>query len=197
VKPWPRLKLKYWPNNGVMAICNNSVICRMYRKRVIKRDVWQTCKDGQLHGFNCPVLKKTVWRADTWSTSLYIVSSATLTCKFFGMKLTFRNRGKNNGRLEVIRAVLITKIFSNITLRRFVNIYRSIGGLEWLLFHGKTGQNEQWRIEGCLECSNPPHPKFRSFDKAESNSIFDGKYIRSNLIGIWVSFICILSETPD
>jgi hypothetical protein len=45
--------------------------------------------------------------------------------------------------------------------------------------------------------SNPPPPKFRSFDKAEPNSQFRGKYIRNNLIRIRVSFICKLSVTPD
>jgi hypothetical protein len=43
----------------------------------------------------------------------------------------------------------------------------------------------------------PPPPKFRSFAKAEPNSQFRGIYIRNNLIRIWVSFICKLSETPD
>jgi hypothetical protein len=38
--------------------------------------------------------------------------------------------------------------------------------------------------------------KFRSFDKAEPNSLFCGKYIRNNLIRIWVSLICRLSGTP-
>jgi hypothetical protein len=40
-----------------------------------------------------------------------------------------------------------------------------------------------------------PHSKFRSFAKAEPNSQFRGIYIRSNLIRIWVSFICKLSGT--
>jgi hypothetical protein len=42
-----------------------------------------------------------------------------------------------------------------------------------------------------------PPPKFRSFDKAEPNSHFRGKYIRNNLIRIRVSVICKLSGTPD
>jgi hypothetical protein len=46
-----------------------------------------------------------------------------------------------------------------------------------------------------LEGSNPP--KCRSFDKAEPNSQFHGKYISNNLIRIWVSLICKLSGTPD
>jgi hypothetical protein len=36
-----------------------------------------------------------------------------------------------------------------------------------------------------------------SFDKAEPNSQFHGKYICNNLIRIWVSLICKLSGTPD
>jgi hypothetical protein len=43
--------------------------------------------------------------------------------------------------------------------------------------------------------SNHPHTKFRSFDKAEPNSQFLGKYIHSNLIRIRVSLICKLSGT--
>jgi hypothetical protein len=43
----------------------------------------------------------------------------------------------------------------------------------------------------------PPPPKFLSFDKAEPNSQFRGKYIRNNLIRIRVSLICKLSGTPD
>jgi hypothetical protein len=42
-----------------------------------------------------------------------------------------------------------------------------------------------------------PPPKFRSFDKAEPNSQFRGKYIRNNLFRIQISLICKLSETPD
>jgi hypothetical protein len=44
---------------------------------------------------------------------------------------------------------------------------------------------------------NPHPPKFRSFDKAEPNSQFRGKYIRNNLIRIRVSLICSLCGTPD
>jgi hypothetical protein len=40
-------------------------------------------------------------------------------------------------------------------------------------------------------------PKFRSFDKAESNPEFRGQYIRKNPIRIWVSIIGKLSGTPD
>jgi hypothetical protein len=43
----------------------------------------------------------------------------------------------------------------------------------------------------------PPPPKFRSFDKAEPNSQFRGKYIWNNLIRIRVSLICKLSGTPE
>jgi hypothetical protein len=43
----------------------------------------------------------------------------------------------------------------------------------------------------------PPPPKFRSFDKAESNSQFRGKYIRNNLITVRVSLIFKLSGTPN
>jgi hypothetical protein len=46
--------------------------------------------------------------------------------------------------------------------------------------------------------SNPYHPpKFHSFDKAELNSQFCGKYILNNPIRIWVSLFCKLSGTPD
>jgi hypothetical protein len=61
--------------------------------------------------------------ADTLSASLDLVSWATLTYKFFGMVITYRNVGKNNAKLEVITAILITKAFRNIMLPRLVNIY--------------------------------------------------------------------------
>jgi hypothetical protein len=44
---------------------------------------------------------------------------------------------------------------------------------------------------------NPSFPKFRRFDKAEPNSLFRGKYMRNNVIRIWISLICKLSGTPD
>jgi hypothetical protein len=49
-------------------------------------------------------------------------------------------------------------------------------------------------VEGVL---HPPPPKFRSFDKAEPNSQFRGKYFRNSLIRIRVSHVCKLSRTPD
>jgi hypothetical protein len=55
----------------------------------------------------------------------------------------------------------------------------------------------QWRTEGGSGVQPPSPPKFRSFDKAEPNSQFLGKYIRYNLIRIRVSPICKLSGTPD
>jgi hypothetical protein len=39
-----------------------------------------------------------------------------------------------------------------------------------------------------------PPTKFRGFAKAEPISQFHGIYIHNNLIRIWVSFICKLSE---
>jgi hypothetical protein len=38
---------------------------------------------------------------------------------------------------------------------------------------------------------------FQSFDKAEPNSQFHGKYIRNSLIRIRVSLVCKLSGTLD
>jgi hypothetical protein len=55
----------------------------------------------------------------------------------------------------------------------------------------------QWRTEGWFGGFNPPPPKFLSFDKAEPNSQFRGKYIRNSLIRIWIPLICKLSATPD
>ena len=46
--------------------------------------------------------------------------------------------------------------------------------------------NHQWRTEGGFRVFKP-HPKFRSFDKAEPNSQFRGKYIRNNLTRIRLS----------
>jgi hypothetical protein len=58
----------------------------------------------------------------------------------------------------------------------------------------KQDYTHQWRTEGGVE---PPPPKFLSFDKAEPNSQFRGKYVHNNLIRIQVSLICNLSGTPD
>jgi hypothetical protein len=49
---------------------------------------------------------------------------------------------------------------------------------------------------GVLRGSNPPSPKFQSFDKVELKFQFHGKYSCNNLIRIWVSLICKLSRTP-
>jgi hypothetical protein len=49
---------------------------------------------------------------------------------------------------------------------------------------------EQWRTEGGIGAFNTPTPqKFRSFDKAEPNSQFRGKYTRNNLTRIRLSLI--------
>jgi hypothetical protein len=54
----------------------------------------------------------------------------------------------------------------------------------------------QWRTDDWGGVQNPP--KFRSFDKAQPNFKFHGKYICNNLIRIiQVSIICKLSRTPD
>jgi hypothetical protein len=42
-----------------------------------------------------------------------------------------------------------------------------------------------------------PPKKFRSFDKAEPNSQFHGRYTHNNLIRIQVSLICKLSGIHD
>jgi hypothetical protein len=55
---------------------------------------------------------------------------------------------------------------------------------------------KQWCTEGGGSGVQIP-PKFRSFNKAEPNSQFRGKYIRNNLIRIRVSLICKLSGTLD
>jgi hypothetical protein len=57
--------------------------------------------------------------------------------------------------------------------------------------------SSQWRTEGRGLGGSNPLPKFRSFDEAELNSQFRGKYICNNLIRIRVSLICKLSGTPD
>jgi hypothetical protein len=61
------------------------------------------------------------------------------------------------------------------------------------LYRELGGPQVQWRTDGGRF---NPHPKLQSFDKAEPNSHFRGKYIR-NLIRIRVSLICKLSGTPD
>jgi hypothetical protein len=66
-----------------------------------------------------------------------------------------------------------------------------------IVHHFMTPSDPSGVTEGVLGGSNPPPPKFRSFDKAEPNSQFRGKYMCNNLIRIRVSLICKLSGTPD
>jgi hypothetical protein len=67
------------------------------------------------------------------------------------------------------------------------------------VFRGTFGVSTyKWRTEDGFGGSNfPPPPKFRSFDKTESNSQFRGKYIRNNLITVRVLLICKLNGTPE
>jgi hypothetical protein len=62
------------------------------------------------------------------------------------------------------------------------------------------GARYRWSVAyrgGVWGVQHPPPPKFRSFDKAEPNSQFCGKYICKNLTRIRVSLLCKLSGTPD
>jgi hypothetical protein len=60
----------------------------------------------------------------------------------------------------------------------------------------RSYSQSQWRTKGGLGGSTHP-PKLRSFDKAELNSQFHGKYIHNNVIRIQGSLFCKLSRTPD
>jgi hypothetical protein len=68
----------------------------------------------------------------------------------------------------------VTNILSEIR----VKLWQKAKGTE-------NGHGHQWRTEGGLGGSTPP--KFRSFDEAEPNSQFHGKYIHNNLLRIQVS----------
>jgi hypothetical protein len=61
----------------------------------------------------------------------------------------------------------------------------------WVLYYRAVA------YRGGRGLGGPKPPNLRTFDKAEPNSQFRGKYIRDNLIRIRVSLICKLSETPD
>jgi hypothetical protein len=69
---------------------------------------------------------------------------------------------------------------------------RSVRDGKWLI--SRNTPVAYWG--GGVGVSKPP-PKFQSFDKAQPNSQFRGKYIRNNLIRIRVSLICKFSGTPD
>jgi hypothetical protein len=79
--------------------------------------------------------------------------------------------------------------------------YSAICEIVWYGCHRTTVRlkhatwHDQWRTEGGGGFK-PPHPKFRSFAKAEPNSQFRGIYIRNSLIRIRVSFIYKLSGAP-
>jgi hypothetical protein len=64
--------------------------------------------------------------------------------------------------------------------------------MKWPLWHSGVPRG----VWGGGVVKTPP-PKFWSFNKAEPNSQFHGKYIHNKLIRIWVSPICKLSTTPD
>jgi hypothetical protein len=73
-------------------------------------------------------------------------------------------------------------------------------GVEWgwePLKNPKHITETQWCTELRGVGLTPPPPKFQSFDKAEPNSRFCGKYILNNLIRIRISLICKLSGTPE
>jgi hypothetical protein len=58
---------------------------------------------------------------------------------------------------------------------------------------GAVAYQGRWGFGGF----DTPSPKFWSFDKAELNSQFRGKYIHNNLLRIQVSLICKLTRTPN
>ena len=59
-----------------------------------------------------------------------------------------------------------------------------------LLSHIRLGsKGVAYRVGGGVWGVQPPPPKFLSFDKAEPNSQFRGKYIRNNLTRIRLSLI--------
>jgi hypothetical protein len=66
-------------------------------------------------------------------------------------------------------------------------------------FHGHNGPPLTLSLDRTVQSSGapPPPPKFRSYDKAESNSQFRRKYVCNSLIRIRGSLICKLSGTPD
>jgi hypothetical protein len=72
------------------------------------------------------------------------------------------------------------------------NIIRSIRFAFWVMAIDTQRRTEGW---GCLGNSNTP--KFRNFDKAETNFQFRGIYIHNNVIRIRVSYVCKSSGTPE
>jgi hypothetical protein len=64
---------------------------------------------------------------------------------------------------------------------------------------GLPGLHESvtYRGGGFGGVQHPPTPKFLSFDKAEPNSRFHGKYICNNLIRIWVSSTEFVDPPPQ
>jgi hypothetical protein len=91
------------------------------------------------------------------------------------------------------RSINVSKPLPNWNSR---NSYRVCSHLTW--FH-----RFEYRYMRAVACRGGgglktlPPSQFRCFAKAQPNSQFRGKYIRNNLIRIWVSLICKLSITPD
>jgi hypothetical protein len=69
-------------------------------------------------------------------------------------------------------------------------------GMLKCFYNSNMFQPVAYREKGSLGVQHPP-PKFRSFDKAEPNSQFRGKYTLNNLVRIRGSHFCKLSGTPD
>jgi hypothetical protein len=87
----------------------------------------------------------------------------------------------------------IHQMCDRYTARSFdVNVCWETGMLKWQFCN-----IQRCSVVPGVGCGLNDHPKFQSFDKAELNSQFRGKYIHNNLIGILVSLICKVSRTPD
>ena len=105
-------------------------------------------------------------------------------------------------RENIVLTKTVTRNFD--TVKIYKNNFKNVGFYNTkyaLQFNRLHKTSSQWRPEGgggVWGVQTPP-PKFRSFDKAEPNFQFRGKYIRNNLTRIRLSLIflsCFVKSPP-
>jgi hypothetical protein len=84
---------------------------------------------------------------------------------------------KNAYKILMGGSLIDKDLFENLSTILYVNRVRDRWNWLKIVFRDEV----QWRTEGGVGVFNPP-PNFRSFDKAEPNSQFRGKYIRNCLV---------------
>jgi hypothetical protein len=147
---------------------------------------------------NCVTLKmKVQWSFNIGNVSIYL-SNRILRSYVNASQIYVHNYPTRCDSMQFIYCCKLLYMFRAATLPIIRSTYNCIHGMVlvvvsellppaivifiWPRQREVAAQTlRQWRTEGGVGGSNPP-PKFRSFDKAEPNSQFRGKYIRNRLV---------------